>query len=278
MMLWAGLAALQVRTMSCELIISGWYSSAEPRSYLTAGDDVIRGVDFRPLWWQSIDRFIKPQHVYIVDSASPIKPPDSRCTSTPFQHAELLINPGHSQNGKIHYCGYMAGVVLGLEFALLNDVEMVIYVEQDALAFGESIVERTKSALRRRDLVFGSSGRLDIQQSFFAVNKRGIRRFLSALHAIDYSDKQIAPEHKFMFAGTRGLPDSVVRFAIYTEVAKMRSLGLHLFSLLCSVAKNYELLPFGYGRERPINFADDVFYFQHGSAEELAQYKRRAGF
>ena len=263
--------------MACELVATGWFSTNEARSYVTKGDELIRGVGFRSLWWRSVDTFIKPQHVFIVDSASPIKPDDAAHTETPFQYTELLMNPGHSQNGKTHYCGYMAGVILGLEFALLNDVDMFLYVEQDALVFGDAIVEKTKNALRRRNLVFGSGG-LDIQQSFFAANKKGIRHFLSALHAINYSDKQVAPEHKFMFAASRFLPGPLIKLAEFTEVEKLRVAGLRLFSLACALAKNYAFLPFGYGRERPINFGDDVFYFQHGSADELTRYKQRTGF
>jgi hypothetical protein len=263
--------------MACELVTSGWFATNEARSYVTAGDELIRGVGFRPLWWKSMDTFIKPQHVFIVDSASPVKPDDAACTSTPFQYTELLINPGHSQNGKTHYCGAMAAIIMGLEFALHNDVEMFLYVEQDALVFGDAIVEKTKDALRRKDLVFGS-GALDIQQSFFAANKKGIRRFLSALHAINYSDKQVAPEHKFMFAASRFLPSPIIKLAEFTEIEKMRVAGLRLFSLVCGLTKNYAFLPFGYGRKRPINFGDDVFYFQHGSADELARYKKRTGF
>jgi hypothetical protein len=263
--------------MACELVATGWFSTNEARSYVTKGDELIRGVGFRSLWWKSVDTFIKPQHVFIVDSASPIKPDDAAYTATPFQYTELLMNPGHSQNGKTHYCGYMAGVILGLEFALLNDVDMFLYVEQDALVFGDAIVEKTKNALRRRNLVFGSGG-LDIQQSFFAANKKGIRHFLSALHAINYSDKQVAPEHKFMFAASRFLPGPLIKLAEFTEVEKLRVAGLRLFSLACALAKNYAFLPFGYGRERPINFGDEVFYFQHGSADELTRYKKRTGF
>jgi hypothetical protein len=265
--------------MPCELVTSGWYSSNEARSYVTAGDESIRGVEFRPLWWRSLDTFVKPQHVFVVDSASPVKPDDRAYTSTPFQHTELLINPGHSQNGKTHYCGAMGAIIMGLEFALHNDVEMMLYVEQDALIFGDAIVEKTKGALRRKDLVFGGTkSGLDIQQSFFAANKRGIRHFLSALHAINYSDKQVAPEHKFMLAASRWLPSPLIKLAEYTDIRKVRGAGLRLFSMACSLSKNYEILPFGYGRERPVSFSDDVFYFQHGTAEELAQYRRRAGF
>ena len=264
--------------MSCELVTSGWYAANEPRSYRTTGDDFIRGVGFRPLWWRSLDRYVAPAHVFIVDSASPVKPDDAAFTSTRFQRVELLTNPGHSQNGKTHYCGAMGAIILGLEFALHNDVEMFLYVEQDALLFGDAIVAKTKNALRRKDLVFGRGTEVDIQQSFFAANKRGIRHFLSALHAIDYSDKQVAPENKFMLAGSRLLPSQIGRLAVHTSVDKLRRAGLLLFAAVCALGKNYEFLPFGYGRERPINFSDDVFYFQHGSAEEILQYKKLTGF
>jgi hypothetical protein len=264
--------------MACELVTSGWYASNEPRSYRTAGDDLIRGVGFRPLWWRSLDRYIAPAHVFIVDSASPVKPDDAAYTATKFQRLELLRNPGHSQNGTTHYCGAMAAIILGLEFALHNDVEMFLYVEQDALVFGDTIVEKTKNALRRRDLVFGGSSDVDIQQSFFGANKKGIRHFLSALHSIDFTDKRVAPENKFMFAGARMLPSPLVGLAAHTSIDKLRRAGLLLFSLVCTLCRNYEFLPFGYGRERPINFNDDAFYFQHGSVEEVLQYRRLTGF
>lgn len=264
--------------MSCELVTTGWYASDESRSYRTKGDDLIRGVGFRPLWWRSLDTFIKPKHVLVVDSASPIKPNDSAYTSTDCRHVELLINPGHSQNTKSHYSGWTAGMILGLEYALNNDVEMFLYVEQDVLVFGDSIIEKTKNALRRKDLVFGAGSFVDVQQSFVAANKKGIRHFLSALHAINYSDKQIAPEHKFMFAASRFLPSPLLALAEFREAPKLRRAGLLLFALACSLSKNYEVLPFGYGRARPINFNDDAFYFQHGTADEVSRYKQRAGF
>jgi hypothetical protein len=264
--------------MSCELVTSGWYAAPEPRSYRTQGDDFIRGVEFRPLWWRSVDRYVRPEYVFIVDSAAPVKPDDSACTATRFQRVELLMNPGHSQNGRTHYCGAMAAITMGLEFALHNDVEMLLYVEQDALLFGDHIVEKTKKALRRRDLVFGRGSGVDIQQSFFGANKRGIRRFLSGLHAIKYSDKQVAPENKFMVAGARLMPAAVAALAVHSSIDKLKRAGLLLFAAVASLGRNYEYLPFGYGRDRPINFNDDDFYFQQGTAQEIASYRKRTGF
>jgi hypothetical protein len=264
--------------MPCELLTTGWYASTESRDYRTSGDDLIRGAAFRPLWWKSVDTFIRPKHVFVVDSASPVKANDSAFTSTDCQHLELLINPGHSQNTKNFYSGWSAGIILGLEYALHCGVDMFLYVEQDVLVYGHDIIDRTQDALRSSDLVFGAGTFVDVQQSFVAANKRGIRKFLSALHAINYSDKQIAPEHKFMFAASRFLPSSLLALAEFREAPKLRRAGLLLYAAACSLSKNYAVLPFGYGRARPINFNDDAFYFQHGTEAEVAQYRRLTGF
>jgi len=264
--------------MSCELVTTGWYASNEVRNYMTHGDDIIRGPEFRPLWWRSLDAFVKPEHVFIVDSASPIKVDDAAYTSTDFQTLKLLMNPGHSQTGKTHYSGWTAGIILGLEFALNNDVDMFLYVEQDVLLYGTGIVDKIKSALRRRDLVFGAGNFVSIQQSLVAANKKGIRRFLSLLHSINYPDKLIAPEQKFMYAASRIVPSPLLAVLQYNPYQKLRVAGLHTFALACSLSKGYEVLPFGYGRHRPINFSDEVFYFQHATADELRQYRKLTGF
>jgi len=262
--------------MSCELVISGWYASDTPRTYVTAGDEVIRGPGFRSLWWRSLDQYVRPDNVLIVDSASPVKADDAAHTTTRFQRLELSRNPGHAQTTTSHYCGYMASVLLGLEYALQNGVDMVVYVEQDALVYGDHIIARTKRALQRSDLVVGSDSR-QIQQSYFAITQRGLRRFLAALHGIRYSDKQVAPEHKFMFAATRWLPSLALELAVYRP-GPLRPARMRLFWLLATLARGYEVLPFGYGRRRPIDFRDEVFYFQHGTAAEISQYRSLTGF
>ena len=43
------------------------------------------------------------------------------------------------------------------------------------------------------------------------------------------------------------------------------------------VFPEFGVLPFGYGRVRPIRFDDDCFYFQQGTTDELAAYARRLG-
>jgi hypothetical protein len=264
--------------MSCELICTGWYSSNEAREYKTFGDELIRHRSFRSLWWQSIDTFIKPQHVLIVDSASPLKPEDHLYTSTKFTNLELLKNPGHSQTCKTHYCGAMAAIIIGLEFALHNDVDFVLYVEQDALVYGKDFLDKVKHELLKNDFVFGGKMFGEIEQTIFAVNKKGIRKFLSAINKINYTDRQIGPELKFMYAASvlKSLP--LVGLFSYDNPRMVRRSSSKLFTLLMPILKQYSVLPFGYGRSRPINFDDDIFYFQQGSVDEINAYKKLIGF
>src|SRR5258708_12089045 len=98
--------------MSCELVTSGWYAANESRNYVTHGDDLIRGVEFRPLWWRSLDTFVRPEHVFIVDSASPVKPNDAAYTATKFQYPKFLTNPAHPQPHTIHYPSTMPPLTL----------------------------------------------------------------------------------------------------------------------------------------------------------------------
>jgi hypothetical protein len=265
--------------MSCELICTGWYSSEVPRDYETFGDNSIRNKSFRPLWWQSVDNFIMPQHVLIVDSASPVKPDDHLYTSTKFSNIELLKNPGHSQNCKTHYCGAMAAIIIGLEFALHNDVDFFIYVEQDALVYGADFVKKIKHQLLRDDLVFGAGYKHgEVEQTIFAANKKGIRKFLSAIHNIGYTDRQISPEVKFMNAASSLNLFPFIGLLSADNPRLLARASTKLFISSMSIFKQYSVLPFGYGRVRPINFSDDIFYFQQGSVDEISAYKKLTGF
>jgi hypothetical protein len=264
--------------MSCELVCTGWYSSGVPRSYVTFGDEEVRSNAFRPLWWQSLENFVNPQQVLVVDSASPIKPNDEYYTTTKIKTIELLKNPGHSQNCTTHYCGYMASVIVGLEFALLNDVDYFLYIEQDALIYGKGFLEGIKKSLLKSDYVFGNGGGNEIEQSVFALSKNGIRKFLSALHSIEITDKLVSPELKFMYAASclSGFP--FIHLLAWDQPRLIKRPSMKLFFKVIPLFRKYGTLPFGYGRVRPINFTDEIFYFQQGSREEIDAYRLLTGF
>lgn len=266
--------------MTCQLVTTGWYSSSQPRSYTTYGDDSIRGPAFRQLWWQSLQSFVNPAHVYVVDSASPVKPGDAEFMDlgTDLRNIELLINPGHSQNTTHHYCGAMAAIIMGMEYALYSGVDYYIYVEQDALIYGDGFLSAVEHALLKRGFVFGGAPGQLIEHTVMAFDRGALRKFISRVHSIALSDKLIEPEYKFMHAASlvRYLP--ILNLLSYSRPHWVRHPVAQVAIKLCALFKEYELLPFGYGRLRPINFEDDIFYFQQGSAEEVAAYRRKTGF
>jgi hypothetical protein len=262
--------------MGCELVCTGWYADDAPRNYRAYGDDVIRGAAFRSLWWQSMDRFVKPAAVLVVDSASPVKSNDRAHTNTRVEYIELLTNPGHSQNCAGHYCGAMAAIILGMEYAVYNDVEFFLYVEQDALIYGDRLIPTIKQMLRTRDLVFGAPGQGgEIEQTVFAVSRRGLRKFLANLHRIGFSDRQISPETKFMYAASKLRHVPLLGLASWDRPFAIRRLANFMIRMLLPMTSEYATLPFGYGRQRPIDFSDDTFYFQQGTAVEIDAYRRK---
>lgn len=262
-----------------EVVFTGWYcaQATSPRGYVVHGDEANRGLALRPLWWKSVTSFVEPKTVVIVDSASPVVAPDERYFSGHIERIRLQVNPGHAQVTSFHYCGWMASVLLGVEYALLNGLDYFLYVEQDALLFGKQLTAEVEQLLRRHRFVFGAGTGTPwpLQQSLFAIRKDGYRKFLSGIHALDHDDKSLSPELKFAIAatesravatGARGLLRAL------PEQVKIRVLRHGLRPL-----RDYAVLPFGYGRTRPIRFDDECFYFQHGSSAELRSYAEKLG-
>ena len=260
-------------------LFTGWYCGGNPAGldYKPDGADENRGLALRPLWWESVRRFIAPSQVVVVDSNSPVPPPDSAHFAGRLEHIRLLRNPGHSQTTSYHYCGWTASVLVGLEYALTNDLDYFLYVEQDALVFGDRFVERIEDLLRRHRFVFGSGlgTAWPLQQSVFAIRKDAYRSFLSRMHQIPAPDRELNPELKFGVASAsspliRGALDGLARLPWAEWRMKAVRKTVKLFP-------EFGVLPFGYGRIRPIRFDDDCFYFQQGTVDELAAYARLLG-
>jgi hypothetical protein len=269
---------------------TGWYANHDLRDYKTYGSDKIRANSFREIWWQGVNRFLSPDAVVIVDSASPVKPNDLQTRNYPVQNIVLLTNPGHSTKTSFHYSGWTASVILSLEYAYLSGADAYIYVEQDVALWAQDkskLRKRVIEALDQCPFVFGSGRGTPqvLQQSFFAIHRRGMRQFLAGLHRIETSDRDLSPETKFHIALATGFMKPILRLLSNTRwLEKVPTLLLRrIFSriqglirkMLMELTRNYQVWDFGYGRSRPINFDDDVFYFQHGSEDELMQYREK---
>jgi hypothetical protein len=251
------------------MIGSGWWCPDSERRVAGrpyAGSEVIRSAEFHHLWSAVVDAWTSPSAVLIVDSASPVKPP---ITNPRYRMLQLNHNPGHATVHSGHYSGWTASVLHSLEYALSADADYFVYLEQDALLFGNGVIEHCISRMRK-PLMFGSGSGTPqpLQQSFFIVRKDGMRRFLAGLHLIARPDKVITPEWKFMLASL-GMHGAFVEWLCGGEVRRARLhrvLG-HLMQRI-----GYDLLPIGWGRRRPLELNAEHFYFQHGTQEELQMY------
>jgi len=241
----------------------------------TIGSDEIRGQSFHELWYESIKQVATPEKIVMIDSCSPTKPPNIE-EKKDIVHIELNENGGHVTNMQGKYCGWTRSVLLGLEYASLCDCDYFVYVEQDVLLSGEGIVEHCISSFNEKtNYMFGREVERPqpLQQSFFIVKKEGIDSFVSNLRRIKQGDSKIAPEVRFAMAATPFLM-ILPRFLFYKRKGVLGKILMRLRVYLCRMAGRYAYLPIGYGRERPINFEDKHYYFQHGTKDELEKYKQ----
>jgi len=260
------------------MVGSGWWCSSETpdERNVLYGDDDIRSSDFFELWHESVFRSIAPNFIVVIDSASPTKP-DLEVNKVDCW-IELPYNAGHATNCESFFCGWTNSVINSISYFLTSPYEHYAYVEQDVLLNGKIDVSALLNA-SPTGMIFGRGGGVGkhpLQQSLFLLNKKSARIFLSRLIKINRPDSEITPELKFAIATSRllaALPADL--FCLQKKLPGI--LGTIYYRLLNDVLVkllgNIEKLPFGYGRDRPINFSDDSFYFQHGTKQELSQYK-----
>ena len=257
------------------IIGTGWWCDKDNESdsgRVAFGNDIIRSESFHHVWAHSICKYTSPDRVIVVDSNSPISPPLDQSV-LPYEYVNLNENGGHATNIKGRYCGWARSVLLSMEYASLCDCDYYIYVEQDVLLRGKGIIERCINEMGDTEFLFGKDhdSKQPLQQSFFIIKKTAIERFISRYRSINFDDYQISAELKFAMATSPFffmVPDSLFARVPGRFGNAVRRLQVNIAKFL----GRYKYLPIGYGRNRPIVFEDEYFYFQHASLEELEKY------
>lgn len=258
------------------MIASGWWScpSSEDTRDRLIGSDSIRDIAFHQQWNQAIRRYSNPEEIVIIDSNSPQKPDKVE--------EELWIslrkNFGHGTNHKTLFCGYTRSWMMSMIYCFANDYDYWVFIEQDALIFGDGIVEET---IKKSEFgVFLGDGKgtpQPIQQSMMVFHKNQIIPFLNNYFDLQAKDSEIPPEWKFVFCLNRfakWLPTTFLKWLVFrSDVALIRKLKKLLLRVI-QLFNQFDKLPYGYGRTRPINFKDRYFYFQHGTEDELIEFKK----
>lgn len=258
------------------IIGSGWWCADKVQDTRTEllGDDDIRGQKFHQLWYEAICRYTSPEKIIIVDSASPIKPKLNK-DDPRLEFVSLNVNAGHSTNHLGKFCGCVRAMQLGLEYTLQCDADYYVYVEQDALIYGEGIIEHCINQMVK-PYMFGTGigTPLRSQQSLFIIRKDGILPFLQKLNKLKQTDNEICPEEKFHLVSSHGPVGLLAKFSQHSKNNKLYAwLNWQCFKYL----RNWQNLPIGFGRVKPIDFDAPYFYFQHGCKEELNEYLELTG-
>ena len=261
------------------VITTGWWCDLDTKHHkrrLHFGSDNLRKADFHDQWYESIDCFTNPRKIVIVDSASPVPPPYNRNDGR-IEHIRLTKNAGYSIDHIGHLSGFTRGYLYGIFYALANDVDYWVYVEQDALLCGAGIIEHCIDRMQR-PYMFGSGKGTPqpIQHSLMIIRKDGYMNYIKRMLRIRLRDQQLSPEMKTTIVASRWwslLPNFL--YPVNYDKTLLGRARWKLFRLLKYFLKGYDEIPFGYGRRRPICFEDDFFYFQHGNDEELAAYRHK---
>ncbi len=158
---------------------------------------------------------------------------------------------------------------------MVNEVEYWVYIEQDALIYGDDIIEKCIGKMKKPYMFGAGFGTPQpSQQSLMIIRTEYIPIFIKNFNDIKAKDNKISPETKFSIATSRvlkRLPEFLF-YDIHTYNLKNK-----LLWKLFKIFQGFDTVPFGYGRVRPIDFNDKYFYFQHGNKKELDMFMQKIG-
>ncbi len=224
--------------MASYIVHSGWWcdgTSVHPGA-TKKSDPRIRSQLFFDVWYEFVTRFSKPEKILIVDSASPVRP---ELNGKSVEFLSLKRNFLHGMTCDTKYGGWTRAFFTGAFYALMNDAEYSVFVEQDCLCVGNGIIERAIDNLGSKSITFSVGGPNRSDQSLTIMRTDYIMEFASAFFAIPADDRDMDTEDKF--------------HKIVTD------------------HDAFVPLPFGFGRNRPIDFKDSMFSAQQWRPDELAQ-------
>lgn len=219
-------------------ICSGWWCDGTGRHIgadYNKSSDVTRSPQFFDNWYRAVKTYSNPESIIIIDSASPFLP---ILIPQDVEWVSLKRNFLHSMIADTNWGGWTRSFLTGLFYSLMNDSDYAVFIEQDCLIKGKGIIEYAIDSMRDKKLLHGSSSQMGVEQSMVIVKKDYILPFINKFLSLP-SDREMFGEVKF-------------------QVMK---------------DQNWGLLPFGFGRDRPIDWTNDYFYAQHLTNEEIKQFE-----
>jgi hypothetical protein len=229
------------------IIGTGWWldkSGEHSGSEVSGSSKLLRTKDTFKMWLHFIRKYSNPKKIIVCDSDSPIKPDANLLKTNNIELVSSIKNFGHAFNTTDKLCGADVAQLTGMMYALINDVDYFVYIEQDCFIRGGGIVERAVSNLRsNKSYTHGLQAGLKTEQSFMVFSKDMILDFIKEYLSIENSSKEIIPEQKY----------EMIRLSNKFDFVE---------------------LPFGYGRVRPIDFSAHHIYAQQWKDDELTELLR----
>ena len=250
------------------LIGSGWWCDEKEARKNAVGDKFIRSSDFFRLWLNSLIEQNLEFEIFITDSNSPIKPEPSLLKDITF--VSLNENAGHSISHKGFFCGWTRSVIMSMTYCMCGDYDYFVYIEQDALLKGNVIEAAIKQASKTgASFGFSEQTAYQMQVSFFVIKQSQIRYLLKNLYMINQIDNNFAPENKLSL-----ILSKFNFWPLSWILTRSDRIAIKFFRFInkFSFLRKFDYLPFGYGRERPINFDDNQYYFQQATKQDINQY------
>lgn len=234
---------------------TGWWCEGD-RTAGVVGSNAQRSQYFFDLWYHCVQRYIAPEKIIVVDSASPVRP---RLDDKPnVEFVSLDRNYLHSRALAqrvlvTKYAGWTRSVFLSACYAAMCDADYYVYVEQDCLIHGEGFLQEGVSrgasgiwlGYWHRNARGASGGHFNsnvVQTSVMIARSESILRFANGSVLGPQSDGEYAPEKRLM-----------------------------------GNCKPYDVLHLPYGRNRPIDWTKPHLYAQHLTDDEIAGFLRLNG-
>ena len=221
------------------VIGTGWWcDGGGKKAWSVQSSDKIRQVGFFDKWHAAVVKYTNPLKIVAVDSCSPVKPDFAG------KGVEVITMTRNFNQGAY---GFKRGVAtrqvfMGAWYAFFNDADYFVWIEQDCLIRGAGIVERAIESMGSADYAMARwDHQYEVETCFMVFRCGSVPRLWSSL-----------------MEGTEEFPE-------------LRYWGMRNRMEL-------SLLPFGYGRNRPIVWGDEHAFAQQMNEEELSEYDVLEGY
>jgi len=229
------------------LIGSGWWCSNENDWHHDQAPSMQK-LQFSNYWLEFVRKFTNSQKILIVDSNSPVKPPF--LGQPDIEYINLLKNfdetPGYFSIFQTLRTGATSAFFLGGFYALLNNMEYFVYIEQDCFISGHGIVEYAIENMKNANFSCGLRGNRvgklcpnETETSFVIVRTSHIAEMFDKYINMPFNKEREWPECKYF-----DLRDLI----------------------------GWKELPFGFGRLRPIDMDSKFSYAQKMNTQDMERY------